>query len=65
MEEGSPYYGQKFYYGETLLDGTINDIGTNEEYEAALGQQMVDKFVEDGASVYTDEDGYTVIHFDD
>jgi hypothetical protein len=65
MREGSPYYGQVFYYGDTLLDGSINMNGTNAEYEAWMGQQMVDKFVEDGASVYTDENGRTVIHFDD
>jgi hypothetical protein len=57
MEEGSPYYGQTFQYGDTLLDGTINQNGTNEEYYAALQKEAAEKLQEQGEDVEIHEDG--------
>jgi hypothetical protein len=61
MREGSPYYGQVFQYGDTLLDGTINQYGTNEEYYAALNKATAESWEESGYDVeYHDDGTYTV-----
>jgi hypothetical protein len=67
MREGSPYYGQVFPYGSTLLDGTTNQIGTNEEYYAALNKATAESWEESGYDVeYHDDGTYTVtINADD
>jgi hypothetical protein len=57
MREGSPYYGQVFQYGDTLLDGTINQNGTNEEYYAALNKAAADAWAADGFDVEYNDDG--------
>jgi hypothetical protein len=60
MREGSPYYGQVFYYGDTLLDGSTNLNGTNEEYYAWLKLQAAKQMEEDGYDVeYHDDGTYT------
>jgi hypothetical protein len=64
MREGSPYYGQVFQYGDTLLDGTINQYGTNDEYYASLDKSMEDAFIEDGATIVHNDDGTTTIYID-
>lgn len=67
MREGSPYYGQVFQYGDTLLDGSINDYGTNDEYYAALNKAAAESWEESGYDVeYHDDGTYTVyINADD
>jgi hypothetical protein len=57
MREGSSYYGQVFQYGDTLLDGTINMNGTNDEYTAWLGEQVVEAARDQGYEVEVNEDG--------
>jgi hypothetical protein len=62
MQEGSPYYGQTFQYGDTLLDGSINTNGTNDEYQAWTNKQLAETLREQGYTVEVDDDGtYTII----
>jgi hypothetical protein len=64
MKEGSPYYGQVFQYGDTLLDGTINKNGTNDEYYAWLTEQS-DKALQESGATITYGDGTVNYNFDD
>jgi hypothetical protein len=62
--EGSPYYGQVFYYGDTLLDGSTNLNGTNDEYYAWLGQDTAEKLEEKGYDVDYNDDGSWNVNID-
>jgi hypothetical protein len=64
MREGSPYYGQVFQYGDTLLDGTTNLNGTNAEYDAYLTKSNAEKLKEQGYEVEDNGDGTYTINFD-
>jgi hypothetical protein len=67
MREGSPYYGQVFQYGDTLLDGTINQYGTNDEYYASLNKESAESWAEAGFDVEYNDDGTfnVIINTDD
>jgi hypothetical protein len=64
MREGSPYYGQVFQYGDTLLDGTTNLNGTNAEYDAYTTKSSAEKLREQGYEVEDNGDGTYTINFD-
>jgi hypothetical protein len=64
MKEGSPYYGQVFQYGDTLLDGTINKNGTNDEYYAWVNEGATQKLIDAGATITYKEDGTAVFDLD-
>jgi hypothetical protein len=63
MKEGSPYYGQVFQYGDTLLDGSINKRGTNDEYYGYIDNNLIEDAKDEGI-LETDENGNTIIDLD-
>jgi hypothetical protein len=64
MKEGSPYYGQVFQYGDTLLDGTQNLNGTNQEYYDWVNEGATQKLIDAGATITYKEDGTAVFDLD-
>ena len=62
MKEGSPDYGKIFYVGEYLPDGS-QFCGTNDEWEAFIGEDLK-RVYEDAGYEVTEEDGAYVIHLD-
>jgi hypothetical protein len=63
MKEGSPYYGQVFQYADTLLDGTQNLNGTNQEYYDWVNETASQALIDAGATI-TYEDGKAVFNLD-
>lgn len=62
MKEGSPDYGKIFHVGEYLPDGS-QFCGTNDEWEAFIGEDLK-RVYEDAGYEVTEEDGAYVIHLD-
>ena len=62
MKEGSPDYGKIFHVGEYLPDGS-QFCGTNDEWEAFIGEDLK-RVYEDAGYEVTEEDGAYVIHID-
>jgi hypothetical protein len=64
MKEGSEHYGEVFQYGDTLLDGTINNNGTNQEYYDWVTEEAQQKLIDAGATITYKEDGTAVFDLD-
>lgn len=62
MKEGSPDYGKVFHVGDYLPDGN-QFSGTNDEWEAFIGEDLK-RVYEDAGYEVTEEDGAYVIHLD-
>jgi hypothetical protein len=63
MKEGSEHYGEVFQYGDTLLDGSINKNGTNQEYYDWVTEGAI-QAAEDEGILETDDNGNYVINLD-
>jgi hypothetical protein len=64
MKEGSEHYGEVFQYGDTLLDGTTNNNGTNQEYYDWVTEEAQQKLIDAGATITYKEDGTAVFDLD-
>lgn len=62
MKEGSSDYGKVFHVGDYLPDGN-QFCGTNDEWEAFIGEDLK-RVYEDAGYEVTEEDGAYVIHLD-
>jgi hypothetical protein len=64
MKEGSPYYGQVFQYGDTLLDGSINKNGTNQEYYDYVDHSAEQQAIDAGIATVDEDGNVTNINLD-
>jgi hypothetical protein len=64
MKEGSEHYGEVFQYGDTLLDGTINNNGTNDEYYAWVGESAMQSAIDAGIATVDENGSVTNINLD-
>lgn len=62
MKEGDPLYGTTYHVGEYLPNGS-QFCGTNDEWEAFIGEDLK-RVYEDAGYEVTEEDGAYVIHLD-
>ena len=62
MKEGDPLYGTTYHVGDYLPDGN-QFSGTNDEWEAFIGEDLK-RVYEDAGYEVTEEDGAYVIHLD-
>lgn len=62
MKEGDPLYGTTYHVGDYLPDGS-QFCGTNDEWEAFIGEDLK-RVYEDAGYEVTEEDGAYVIHLD-
>jgi hypothetical protein len=64
MKEGSEHYGEVFQYGDTLLDGSTNNIGTNDEYYAWVHEGAMQEAIDAGIATVDEDGNVTNINLD-
>ncbi len=62
MKEGDPLYGTVYHVGEYLPSGELFS-GTNDEWEAFIGEDLLRIYEEAGYEITEEEDAY-IIHLD-